>query len=134
MAHEAIFVDRLSQPVGVFTHAARVPCTGSLIFVSGMTARREDGSIDGVGDIRVQTRRTLDNLITVLDEVGATIDDIAKVTVYLRDMSHFSDVHEVRAQLFRNAVPASTMIEVSRFVHDAMLIEIEAVVHVDSGT
>ena len=129
MAHEMIFVSQLSDPVGVFTHASRVPCSGSLVFVSGMTARGPDGSMVGAGDIRAQTLQTLENLRAVLDEVGAAIEDIAKVTVYLRDMNDFDDVHAVRREFFGEMLPASTMVEVSRFVHLDALIEIEAVVH-----
>ncbi len=58
---------------------------------------------------------------------GATLDDVAKVTVYITDMDDFDAIHEVRRECFVNTRPASTMVEVSKLVHDDMLIEIEAV-------
>ena len=128
MTKEIIHSDKLSKPVGVFSQAVKVPAKGHLIFVSGLTARDPSGNVVGRGDVRAQTRRTLENLRTVLAEGGATLEDVVKVTVFIRNMERdFKPIHEVRAEFFSKNPPASTMVEVSRLVDPDHLIEIEAI-------
>jgi enamine deaminase RidA (YjgF/YER057c/UK114 family) len=55
------------------------------------------------------------------------MDDVARVTVYVTDMSGLAQIHEVRAQYFRRPYPASTLVEVKRLVKPEYLIEIDAV-------
>jgi enamine deaminase RidA (YjgF/YER057c/UK114 family) len=62
-----------------------------------------------------------------VEAAGGTMDNIVKVTVYLTDMKHFEEVHEVRAEYFKESPPASTMVEVSRLVSPEWLIEIDAI-------
>jgi 2-iminobutanoate/2-iminopropanoate deaminase len=121
----------LGRPIGVFSQATMVDTPGRMIFVSGLVARGQDGAVVGRGDVRAQTRYILDNLKTILAEGGATLADVVKVTVFIRDMAHFAQIHEVRRDYFPESPPASTMVEVSRLTHDDLLIEIEAVAVVE---
>ena len=99
-----------------------------MVFASGQVARDVDGSLVGLGDIRAQTRKTLENLQAVLAEGGATMDDVVKVTVFVTSLSeHFADIHEVRKEFFKSDYPASTLVEISSLVDPDMLIEIEAI-------
>ncbi|MFC0528922.1 RidA family protein [Phytohabitans kaempferiae] len=116
----------LAAPNGPYS-AATVAGPGRLVFISGMTARRPDGSIAGVGDIAEQTHQVCRNLAAAVEAAGGTIDDIARVDVYLRDIGHRETVRTVRREYFTGEPPASTMVEVSRFVHDDYLIEINAI-------
>lgn len=100
---------------------------GSMLFLSGVTSRNPDGSVFGTGDITAQTERCLDNLSTLLRDAGATLDDVVAVTVYVRDMSHFEAIHEVRRRYFDPPLPSSTMVEVSALALPEMLIEITAI-------
>ena len=121
----------LGQPIGVFSQATMVNTPGRMIFVSGLVARGQDGAVVGRDDVKAQTRYILDNLQTILAEGGATLADVVKVTVFIRDMAHFAQIHEVRRDYFPESPPASTMVEVSRLTHDDLLIEIEAVAVVE---
>lgn len=118
---------QLNKPLGVFCQAIEVTNAKKLVFVSGLTSRAEDATVVGVGDIKVQTEHILKNMQAVLAEAGGTMGDIVKVTVYIRDMEMFKEIHEVRARYFEKPYPASTMIEVSRLVSEELLIEIEAI-------
>ena len=101
---------------------------GRMVFASGQVARGVDGQLVGRGDIRAQTRKTLQNLQAVLAEGGATMDDVVKVTVFVTNLAeHFSAIHEVRSEFFTSDYPASTLVEISRLVDPDMLIEIEAI-------
>lgn len=128
MPKEIVHSDNLARPIGVFSQAVKVKAAGHMIFVSGLTARDPSGNLVGRGDVRAQTRRTLENLRAVLAEAGATLADIVKVTVFIRNMDRdFRPIHEVRAEFFPKNPPASSMVEVSRLVDPDHLIEIEAV-------
>jgi len=114
------------KPFGIFSSAAWQP-EGKVLHVSGQVAQDATGSVMGKGDIRAQTRQVLENIRTVLAAAGGTMDDVARVTVYVTDMSGLAQIHEVRGQYFRRPYPASTLVEVKRLVKPEYLIEIDAV-------
>ena len=119
--------DAVTVPRGIMSQGVAVPA-GRMIFASGQVARDVDGQLVGAGDIRAQTRKTLQNLQAVLAEAGATMDDVVKVTVFVTNLSeHFAAIHEIRAEFFAAPYPASTLVEVSQLVDPEMLIEIEAI-------
>lgn len=114
------------KPFGVFSGAAWQP-DGKVLHVSGQVAQDASGNVVGKGDIRAQTRQVLENIRAVLSSAGGTMDDVAKVTVFVTDMSGLAEIHEVRGQFFKPPYPASTLVEVRRLVRPDYLIEIEAV-------
>ncbi|MBI4506451.1 MAG: RidA family protein [Chloroflexi bacterium] len=122
---------KIAPPSGVFSQATMVDSPRRLVFVSGMTSRDATGAVVHVGDIEAQTRQVLKNLKAVLAEAGATLDDVVKVTVFVRDIGDFRAIHEVRRAYFPKDPPASSMVEVSRLVDERMLIEIEAIAALD---
>jgi 2-iminobutanoate/2-iminopropanoate deaminase len=130
MKKEIIIPEGLSQPLGIYSEAVKVK-GNELLFISGITARDQNGAIVGKGNMKRQTEQVLENMKRVLDSVGATFDNIVKVTVFVTDLSHFKEIHEVRARYFKKDYPASTLVQVSRLVHEDMLIEIEAIAVLD---
>ena len=119
--------DDLNRPLGRFSQAMKCSATGELLFVSGLTSRDQDGNVIGEGDIKLQTETILKNMQRLLEQAGGRMSDIVKVTVFIRDMDQFDEIHEVRARYFELPYPASSMVEVSRLVSPEHLIEIEAV-------
>src|SRR5829696_6514923 len=69
----------------------------------------------------------LEHVKTVVEEAGGGMDDIVKVTVFIRDMRLYDEIHEVRRRYFEEPYPASSMVEVSALIDPRLLIEIEAV-------
>ena len=114
------------KPFGIFSSAAWQP-EGKVLHVSGQVAQDATGAVMGKDDIRAQTRQVIENIRTVLAAAGGTLDDVARVTVYVTDMSGLAQIHEVRGQYFRRPYPASTLVEVKRLVKPDYLIEIDAV-------
>ncbi|MDP2626305.1 MAG: RidA family protein [Candidatus Rokubacteria bacterium] len=114
------------KPFGIFSSAAWQP-EGKVLHIAGQVAQDAAGGLVGKGDIRAQTRQVLENIRTVLAAAGGTMDDVARVTVYVTDMSGLAQIHEVRGQYFRRPYPASTLVEVKRLVKPEYLIEIDAV-------
>jgi enamine deaminase RidA (YjgF/YER057c/UK114 family) len=127
MPKQQITSDRISQPSGHFSQATVVEAQGRLVFISGMTARRADGSIAGIGDIEAQTRQVCENLKAAVEAAGGTLDDICRVDVYVRNMEHFDAIHKVRREYFKAPAPASTMVEVCKMTSPDYLIEISAI-------
>ena len=124
---QQIQTGRIRQPSGHFSQAIAIEAKGRLVFLSGMTARRPDGSIAGIGDIEAQTRQVCENLKSAIEAAGGTLDDICRVDVYVRNMEHFDAIHKVRAQYFKPPLPASTMVEVTKMTSPDYLIEINAI-------
>ena len=127
MTKEEIRTDRIHSPVGHFSQATTIEARGRLIFISGMTARRPDGTIAGIGDIESQTRQVCENVKSAVEAAGGTLNDVCRVDVYVRDMEHFDAIHRVRREYFSPPLPASTMVEVSMMVSPDYLIEMSAI-------
>ena len=103
---------------------------GDFIFVSGMIAWDRDRRIVGVGDPHAQTLQALESMQAVLEEGGASLADIVKITFYLTDIRHKAVVWEARKLRFGSARPASTLVEVTHLVDPQALLEIDAVAFV----
>ncbi|MEW2113697.1 RidA family protein [Streptomyces sp. NPDC005474] len=132
MPKQEIVSPELAVPNGHFAQATVAEARGRLLFISGMTARNKDGGVTGVGDITAQTHQVCQNLRAAVEAAGGTLDDIARVDVYVRNMEDFDAVHAVRRQYFTGVAPASTMVEVSKFVNKDYLIEINAIAAIQS--
>lgn len=134
MARQVVNSRRYHVPVRGFAEAAKVPFTqavkapasGTLVFVSGLTARTADGTIVAEGDIRGQTRQILESLKIILAEAGGTLDDVVRTVQYLRRMEDHAGMTEVKREYFGDDPPASTSIEISRLYDPRQMIEIEA--------
>lgn len=127
MAKQQITSAKLRQPNGHFSQATAIEARGRLVFLSGMTSRRADGSIAGIGDVSEQTRQVCENLKAAVEEAGGTLDDICRVDVYVRNMEHFDAIHKVRREYFIGIAPASTMVEICKMTSPDYLIEINAI-------
>lgn len=127
MTIQQIVAPGLATPNGHFSHATAVAAAGRLVFLSGMTARNADGGVTGVGDVAAQTHQVCQNLQAAVEQAGGTLADIARVDVFVRNMEDFDAIHEVRRQYFTAVPPASTLVEVSKFVNKDYLIEINAI-------
>ena len=127
MAKREVTTGNLRKPMGVFSQATAIEASGTLVFISGMTARKADGSIAGIGDITVQTRQVCENIKAAVETAGGTLDDICRVDVYVRNMEHFEKIHKVRREYFNPPAPASTMVEIVKMTSPDYLIEINAI-------
>jgi 2-iminobutanoate/2-iminopropanoate deaminase len=113
------WADNLSHDLGV-----QVDDT---IWVSGMVAFDPEGSIVGLGDMRIQADTVFANIAEVLALGGATLDDVVKITAWLTDMDQYSGYNDARAAAFSNRLPASATVHSPRLVRDDLLVEVEAV-------
>ncbi len=133
MAKQQITSDRMREPSGHFSHATTVEARGKLVFISGMTAHRPDGTVAGIGDVEAQTRQVCENVKAAVEAAGGAMDDICRVDVFVRNMEHFDTIHKVRREYFAPPLPASTMVEVTKMTHPDYLIEISAIAVIEDG-
>src|SRR5207245_6940967 len=95
--------------------------------VARLLATTEEAKVVSKGDSIEQTRQIFRNRRRILDAAGAAPSDVAKVTIFMRDVSQRPLINPVRQEFFGEHRPASTLVEVSRLVRDELLLEIEAV-------
>jgi len=124
-AHREEFrVPGMAEPISHFTHVVRAD---RLVFVSGCVASDAQGRTVGGNDVVAQARQVHENLKKCLAAAGATFADVCKVTVFLKNVGDREKVNTVRQEYFGSSRPASTLVEISRFVRDDLLLEIECV-------
>jgi enamine deaminase RidA (YjgF/YER057c/UK114 family) len=111
------------EPVVGYSRAVRV---GSQVFVAGTTAVGPDGGVVGPDDLYAQTKRALAIIEAALMEAGASMRDVVRTRMFLRDISRWEEAGRAHGEVFGEIRPAATMVEVTRLIDPAMLIEIEA--------
>jgi 2-iminobutanoate/2-iminopropanoate deaminase len=132
MKHQ-IKTSRIVESGGHFSQAIAVEARGRLVFISGMTARRPDGTIAGIGDIEEQTRQVCENIKSAVEAAGGTLDDVCRVDVYLKNIGDRERVQKVRRQFWKVTPPASTLVEVSKLASPQFLVEISAIALIPTG-
>jgi reactive intermediate/imine deaminase len=113
-----------AEPISHYTDAVRA---GELLFVSGCVPVDERGELVGGEDVVAQARQVFRNVGDVLAAAGAGFGDVVKVTVFLTDVDDRARINPVRQEVFGDARPASTLIEVSRLAIPGAKLEVEAV-------
>jgi reactive intermediate/imine deaminase len=106
---------------------------GDLLFISGQAAIDGTGELVGVGNFDIQAEQVFANLERVLQAGGSSLANVFKVTIFLRDMSNFSKIVELRGRYFTPPYPADTIVEVSSLYSPEALIEIEAIAVADES-
>lgn len=96
-----------------------------LVFVSGQTPLRDDGSVSS--KVSEQVRTVLDKIVTRLTANGLGLDDVLKVTYYLTDIDDLQEVRDVLLARLPEPPPAATLVEVAALVDPRFRVEIDAI-------
>jgi enamine deaminase RidA (YjgF/YER057c/UK114 family) len=99
---------------------------GRIIAISGTAPLALNGATVGAGDPAAQARRCFEIIDEALHTLGADITHVIRTRVLLTRIEDWEAVAAVHGEFFRNVRPASTVVQVSRFIDPAWLIEVEA--------
>lgn len=111
------------EPIFGYSRAVKV---GNQVFVSGSTAIKPDGSVEGVGDAYAQTVAALRTIEKALQQAGASLKHVVRTRMFATNLAHTDAIGKAHAEFFGQIRPAATLVEISRLVHPDMLIEVEA--------
>jgi 2-iminobutanoate/2-iminopropanoate deaminase len=120
---ERISPPGVAAPRGPYSPAVKA---GGFIFVSGQVPVDPVTQQVVSGDIRVETRRVLENLKLILEGCGASLEDVVKCSVFLADGADFAGMNEVYAEYFGAAKPARSTVA-CRFAVPGIKVEIDAI-------
>ncbi|MDR3528367.1 MAG: RidA family protein [Rhizomicrobium sp.] len=118
------------EPILGFSRAVRV---GNHISVSGTAANGPDGTV-GIGDAGAQARQIFKTVAGALADAGASLDDVVRTRIMLRNIEDWKAVGDVHGEVFAKARPATCFVEVSRFIDPEWLVEIEVDAIVEGDT
>ncbi|WP_198263885.1 RidA family protein [sulfur-oxidizing endosymbiont of Gigantopelta aegis] len=123
MTREIIATDKAPQAIGTYSQAVKV---GTTVYLSGQIPLIPETMAMVDGDMEAQIVRVFDNLTAVAQAAGGDLNDIAKLNIFLTDLSHFPLVNEVMARYFTQPYPARAAIGVASLPKDAG-VEMDAV-------
>jgi reactive intermediate/imine deaminase len=118
MTREIIRTDQAPQAIGTYSQA--VKC-GRTVYLSGQIPLVPETMELVVGDIEAQIRRVFDNLAAVARAAGGSLTDVAKLNVFLTDLSYFPVVNQVMAEYFSEPYPARAAIGVAALPKGAVV-------------
>jgi reactive intermediate/imine deaminase len=123
MAREIIRTDKAPQAIGTYSQAVKV---GSTVYLSGQIPLVPETMEMVEGNMEAQIRRVFDNLKAVAQAAGGDLKDVAKLNVFLTDLTNFPLVNQVMAEYFQEPYPARAAIGVAALPKDAR-VEMDAV-------
>jgi len=128
MKKQKINSENFAKRLGAYSHGYTVEIGDTkIIFTTGQIALDKDGNVMFPGDPARQAEFIYESLNKILSEAGASLDDVVKTTVYVKNMSDFAKISAVRNKYLKNSEPVSTLVEVNNFVKEGCLLEIEVI-------
>ncbi len=122
--NKVIHTNNAPAAVGPYSQGIKA---GNTIYVSGqLPINPATGELYKGSDIKEETRLSLMNVKAILEEAGATLADVVKCTVFIKDMNQFGLINEMYAEVFQETKPARVCVEVARLPKDAN-VEIDAI-------
>lgn len=131
MSRRAINSADYSVPVDGFSQVVVGRTDATALFVSGITARRADGSIEAEGDMAGQTRQVMENMKRILETAGANLGDVVQIRTFVTDITRWVEIENVWREYWGEVWPASTLVEITRLFDRLQMIEMEAIALID---
>src|SRR3989344_2095819 len=117
-----------AERMGAYSHGYKVEIGDTiLIFTTGQIAMDKDGKVLYPDDPQKQARFIYESLQKILNQSGASLDDVVKTTVFVTDINDFPKISAIRNKYFKKAEPVSTLVEVKKLVKEGCRVEIEVI-------
>ena len=123
MTRSIISTDKAPQAIGTYSQAVKIDST---VYLSGQIPLVPKSMELVDGDMRTQITQVFNNLTAVAEASGGSLADVAKLNIYLTDLSHFPLVNEVMSEFFNEPYPARAAVGVAE-LPKASLVEMDAV-------
>ena len=131
MSFKKITTPLVPEPAGgIYTNCFLVE---NQVIMSGITASGPDGKPIGGDSMEGQARAVLARIKHLVEAAGGGMSDVAKITVYVTDISRRPEIGKARADFFPGTKPCSTMVEVKGLVTPDLLVEIDALAILGAG-
>tara|TARA_B100001123_G_C15141101_1_gene959525 strand:- start:25 stop:411 length:387 start_codon:yes stop_codon:yes gene_type:complete len=127
MKKTKISTDLAPSAIGIYSQAVRA---GDFVFISGQIPLDPKSMKVVDGDINDHIKQVLSNIKSIVKESGGTMNNIVKISVYLKDLEHFQNVNSVMESYFDEPYPSRAAVEVSRLPKDVS-IEMDAILYVE---
>jgi enamine deaminase RidA (YjgF/YER057c/UK114 family) len=123
--------EAMGKPLGQYSHMTRVKAS-EFLFIAGQVSTDRNGQVVGADDFDAQCVQTFANIGAALQAAGANFSNIVQFTTYLvhsQDIPKFVKyrVREFPKMFPNGAYPPNTLLMIDRLVHEALLIEVQAV-------
>ena len=118
------------EPLVGYSRAVRV---GNIVAVSGSAAIDVDGQLVGEGDAYAQAIQCIRVIADALDKAGASLENVVRTRMFVTDIELWPEIARAHKEAFGDIAPATSMVEVSRLIDPAMLVEIEADAVISDG-
>ena len=128
MAREIIKTDQAPQAIGTYSQAVKI---GTAVYLSGQIALDPRTMAMIEGDTEAEIRRVFDNLQAVATAAGGSLNDMAKLNVFLVDLANFALVNQIMAEYFTEPYPARAAIGVAALPRDAS-VEMDGILELGS--
>lgn len=123
MEKVVISTNNAPAAIGPYSQAIRM---GNMVFLSGQIPLHPVTGEMVKGDIKAQTRQVLENVKCILEAAGSSLDQVAKTTIFMKDLNDYAAVNAVYQEFFPNKPPARAAIQAARLPRDAV-VEIETI-------
>ncbi len=123
MEKAVIATEKAPAAIGPYSQAIRI---GNMVFLSGQIPLHPVTGEMVKGDIKAQTRQVLENVKCILEAAGSSLDQVAKTTIFMKDLNDYAAVNAVYQEFFPNKPPARAAIQAARLPRDAV-VEIETI-------
>ena len=114
-----------AERMGAYSHGYKVEIGDSIIiFTTGQIAMDKKGKVIYPNNPAKQTEFVFNSLQKILNQAGASLDDVVKATIFVTNMNDFSDISKIRNKYFKKSEPVSTLVEAKKLVKDGCRVEI----------
>ena len=123
MSKRIVMTEEAPQAIGPYSQAV---VGGGFVFAAGQLALDPHTGQLVPGDVRIQTKRVMENIKAILESAGSSLANVVKTTVFLRDLNDFGAMNEIYGSYFQEDPPARSTVQVAKLPRDGA-VEIEVV-------